>query len=118
MPVLVYLKDIDECLKFEKKLTRVAYVFDTEDPEKLDENLSILDRIKKRDDSVPQVIFTTKAASFGINFYPECYPIMTEKPDSLEQYLQIVGRSNRVDYKANKRAAMVNIKGLTQTALE
>jgi hypothetical protein len=33
-----------------------------------------------------KVIVTTAAASFGINFFPLCHPIMTQMPESLVEY--------------------------------
>ena len=73
----------------------------------------------KKADNAPQVILTTKAASFGINFYQKAYPIMTEKPRTWVEYQQIVGRSNRIDYTGEKKAALVTSdKYVTQDALE
>lgn len=69
--------------------------------------------------NAPLVIFTTVPSSLGINFYTECYPIMTCKPETREQYLQIVGRSNRLDYSAPKKAALFTSElYLAQNALE
>lgn len=82
------------------------------------DNIGFLDLIKKAD-NVPQVILTTKAASLGVNFYKKAYVIMTEKPTTWAEYQQIVGRSNRLDYKGEKTAALVtNDKFVSQNALE
>jgi hypothetical protein len=87
VPVIVYLKDIAECNKFGKKLKQGQFaVFDATASAKLDTNLSTLDLIKKTPAKAPQVILTTQAASFGINFYPRAYPIMTEKPTTETEY--------------------------------
>jgi len=43
---------------------------------------------------------------------------MTEEPETWAEYMQIVGRSNRLDYRGEKRAALLINKNLTQTGLE
>ena len=46
----------------------ISFVFDSENIEKLNENLGVLDKIKSNNEP-PKVIITTKAASFGVNFF-------------------------------------------------
>lgn len=119
MPVILYLKDIEECKKFEKRkeLAGKTFVFDAMKEEHSD-NIGFLDLIKKADNG-PQVILTTKAASFGINFYRKAYPIMTEHPTTWAEYQQIVGRSNRIDYTGEKKAALLTSdKYVTQVSME
>ena len=109
MPVIVYLKDIAECEKLGKKINKKYefIVFDANNNDMLSSNLSVLNLIKKTPEKAPQAILTTRTTSFGINFYQKACPVMTEKPDTWEEYQQIVGRSNRIDYTAGKTAALI-----------
>jgi len=43
---------------------------------------------------------------------------MTEKPETWAEYMQIVGRSNRLDYRGEKKAALLIHKNLTQAGVE
>ena len=121
VPVILYLKDIGECQKFEKKLPGKCFVFDATNQNQ-EANLGFLDQIRKPGfvgNPGNQVILTTKAASLGVNFYKKAYVIMTEKPTTWAEYQQIVGRSNRIDYTGEKKAALVmGDKYVTQGALE
>lgn len=86
IPVLLYLKDMDECTKLHEKLKGESFIFDAMSAKTTAANLGVLDLIKKKSKDAPKVILTTRGASFGINFYPKCYPIMTEKPTTWEEY--------------------------------
>ena len=121
VPVLLYLKDMDECRRLEKRhqSSFTHFVFDAEDEEALEPNLGVLEKIKNKADGAPDVILTSRAASFGINFFPNCYPIMTEVPESASEYKQIIGRSNRLNFAGGKKAALLTSeKHTTQASLE
>ena len=59
-------------------------------------------------DDKMKIILTTPTYSIGINYFDLCYVILTENPDDMQMYEQMVGRSNRVDFKAKKNVVFVN----------
>ena len=52
----------------------------------------------KKDDKKINVVFATYVNSAGINIFPKCHVIFTEKPSNLNLFLQAIGRSNRLDF--------------------
>ena len=71
------------------------------------ENMDLMLLIKQKSPDAPRIILTTIASAVGVTFYPHCYVIMTEVPGSWPDYLQAVGRSNRVEPEGPKLAALV-----------
>ena len=104
--MLLYLNSRAECDKVRARL-KESSTFAADADDELQNTLSVLAQIKNEPNQAPQVILTTNTSSFGINFFRACYVIMTEAPATLAEYQQIVGRSNRLDFKGVKRAALL-----------
>ena len=66
-----------------------------------------MNRIKADDESAPNIILTTMESAIGINFYKKCTPVMTIYPQEYDEYLQILGRSNRENYRGEKKAIIL-----------
>ena len=78
MPVIVFVKDIKECRTiFElaadttwlKSRLELRKIFDAEDQENLLQNFEFLNTIEQVPKEAEQLIFTTKSASYGLNFH-------------------------------------------------
>ena len=76
IPVLIFLQSIREYRSVQGKLED-AFIFDLMDEAKHTENLGVLDKFMNNPLTAPKVILTTHAASYGFNFHPTCYVIMT-----------------------------------------
>ena len=53
-----------------------------------------------------------------MDFFGTCIVIMTGKPKYWDEYKQIVGRSNRLNFKGEKNAVLFTDEATTQGALE
>ena len=53
-----------------------------------------------------------------MDFFKSCVVIMTGKPKYWDEYLQILGRSNRLDFRGAKSGILFTDQETTQRALE
>ena len=70
----------------------------------------ILNTIKKKTDKPFPVVITTGISSLGFSFFDLAHVIMTEEPADYTEYLQIMGRSNRLDSKGLKEGTLISTK--------
>ena len=54
-----------------------------------------------------KVILTTNDSVMAVSKFKTCFVIMTCTPTDLSEYLQIVGKSNRVDFRLQRHAALI-----------
>ena len=95
-----------------------AYLFDAESGD-ASGAFGILSTIKKKKDKPFPVVITTGISSLGFSFFDKAHVIMTEEPVYYTDYLQIMGRSNRLDPKGKKEGTLISTKqALTQESLE
>ena len=62
------------------------------------------------------MVVTTYASSVGVNFFPRCYVII-DRVTSYAEYVQAIGRGNRVNSEEKKYAAVVNSSIVTHEIL-
>ena len=55
----------------------------------------------------PRVIVSCVSASLGFNYFKECFVLMTDKPASKFDYVQMIGRSNRMNPDSIMRGCLI-----------
>ena len=72
---------------FAAEKQKYIFNFDANDEKKLLANLGTIKAIEEQT-SQYKAVFTTNAAAFGINFFPEAHVVMTEVPTDINMYFQ------------------------------
>ena len=123
-PVIVVLKSITQCKDFlhyfrSREVGTDAYVFDAVGGDSAGA-FGILNTIKKKEKEAPYpVVLTTGVSSLGFSFFDQAHLILVEEPADYTNYLQIMGRSNRLDPKGLKEGTLISGKqALDRESLE
>lgn len=60
-------------------------------------NTEVINKAMAMSADAPLVIVTTPSLAVGVNFYKLCFVLMLRQPETLAEFHQVVGRSNRID---------------------
>ena len=59
-------------------------------------NISVINKAMTMSAGAPPVIVTTPWLALGVNFYKKCFVLMLRQPETLKEFHQVLGRSNRI----------------------
>lgn len=54
-----------------------------------------------------QALLTTKENACGVNFFEKCHVLVTFMPETIVDFHQMFGRSNRSNYRGEKNGAIM-----------
>ena len=80
---------------------------DSSSPKAMSQSINMMRRAYHGYEPVPNVIVCDISASLGFNYFKECFVVMTERPTTMFDYVQMLGRSQRDNPKAPKRGCLI-----------
>ena len=73
----------------------------------MSQSINTMRRAYHEYDPIPLVIVCDISASLGFNYFKECFVVMTERPTTMFDYVQMLGRSQRDNPEAPKRGCLI-----------
>ena len=112
--VILFVRNTFECKDLHKQLTAKTFADQGIQPRLLDEKnepavwatIAMLDAIEQGTSKV-NVVVTTPASSTGINIFPRCHVVFTDKPSDFYDFMQAIGRSNRKEFNGIQEGTWV-----------